>query len=167
MAQLPTTRTNQGGRMATRGEHPLMRLQRDFDSASRSFEKKVNRWSPGSFIAANTIPNFTRAWQAAASNQDKARQALLACALERYWLAHKSYPETLAALVPEFVEQLPVDVINGHSFLYSLKGKDAFLLYSVGWNEKDDGGVVARSPRGGIDLFQGDWVWQPEQTGGS
>src|SRR5262245_14596304 len=32
MAQLPVTQRHQGGRMAGRQEHPLERLQRDFDS---------------------------------------------------------------------------------------------------------------------------------------
>jgi hypothetical protein len=32
MAQFPATRTNQGGRMTARGEHPMERLGRDFRS---------------------------------------------------------------------------------------------------------------------------------------
>ena len=37
-----------------------------------------------------------------------------------------------------------------------------FVLYSVGWNEKDDGGIVAMTtgehPR--QDIEKGDWVWR-------
>jgi hypothetical protein len=138
----------------------------EFERASKSFEKKLNHWSPSTFIAAIAVPNFTRAWQCAAANQDKARQALLACALERYHLTHNNYPERLALLVPEFLSELPADVITGKDFLYARKGEDRFLLYSVGWNEKDDGGVVTRQSGGGIDLFKGDWVWLPDQNGG-
>jgi hypothetical protein len=29
-----------------------------------------------------------------------------------------------------------------------------YLLYSVGWDEKDDGGVAAQSRE------EGDWVWE-------
>jgi len=32
MAQVPATRSNQGGRMAPRREHPLQRMQRDFEA---------------------------------------------------------------------------------------------------------------------------------------
>jgi len=34
-----------------------------------------------------------------------------------------------------------------------------FLLYSVGWNEKDDGGNAVLRPSDWVDLQQGDWVW--------
>jgi hypothetical protein len=35
-------------------------------------------------------------------------------------------------------------------------------LYSVGWNETDDGGVVVldKSSSQGVNLDQGDWVWR-------
>jgi hypothetical protein len=35
-----------------------------------------------------------------------------------------------------------------------------FLLYSVGWNETDDGGAVALKKDGSEDRENGDWVWQ-------
>jgi hypothetical protein len=37
-----------------------------------------------------------------------------------------------------------------------------FRLYSVGWNETDDGGqeTSAKTPGGGVDFAQGDWVWK-------
>jgi hypothetical protein len=33
-----------------------------------------------------------------------------------------------------------------------------FVLYSVGWNEKDDGGVIATDKDGHLNRLQGDWV---------
>jgi len=51
---------------------------------------------------------------------------------------------------------------------YQRNGDGRFLLYSVGWNEKDDGGQVVRhggSTSGGegstrgVDITKGDWVW--------
>jgi hypothetical protein len=35
-----------------------------------------------------------------------------------------------------------------------------FLLYSVGWNETDDGGQIALKKDGSEDRENGDWVWQ-------
>ena len=42
---------------------------------------------------------------------------------------------------------------------------DNFILYSVGWNETDDGGVVVFKQRSSsdVDISQGDWVWQYPQ----
>ncbi|MGB0578940.1 MAG: hypothetical protein ACPGVU_04490 [Limisphaerales bacterium] len=34
-------------------------------------------------------------------------QARVACALERYWLQHETYPESLETLVPQWIDELP------------------------------------------------------------
>lgn len=86
--------------------------------------------------------------------------AMTACALERYRLAHGEYPEMLAALTPQIIEKIPNDVVNGQPLHYRRMDDGRFLLYSVGWNEKDDGGVVGLTERGRPDPEQGDWVWQ-------
>jgi hypothetical protein len=91
--------------------------------------------------------------------QTQMDQALIACALERHHLAHGEYPETLAALVPQFIARLPHDLINGHPLRYRRTGEGIFLLYSVGWNETDDGGVIARNSDGQPDIEKGDWAW--------
>jgi hypothetical protein len=89
-------------------------------------------------------------------------QAALACALERYRLANGRFPDTLDALVPQFISQLPHDVISGNSYKYHLTKDGQFVLYSVGWNEKDDGGLPGKTL---FDDKEGDWVWQypPQQ----
>ncbi|HEX3625986.1 MAG TPA: hypothetical protein VH280_11235 [Verrucomicrobiae bacterium] len=83
----------------------------------------------------------------------------VACALERYRLAHGQYPETLGALAPQFIESLPHDIINGEPLHYRPTTRGKFLLYSIGWNETDDGGRVVLSKNGNVDYFKGDWVW--------
>jgi len=60
-------------------------------------------------------------------------------ALERYRLAHGVYPEALDALVPDYLEALPVDRINGEPLHYRL-GTDGPVVYSVGSDGDDDGG---------------------------
>jgi len=86
--------------------------------------------------------------------------ARIACALERYRLAHGQYPETLDALAPQFIGKLPHDIINGQPLHYRRTDDGKFLLYSVGWNETDDGGQVAFKKDGSEDREKGDWVWQ-------
>lgn len=83
----------------------------------------------------------------------------VACALERYRLAHGQYPEALEALAPQFIETLPHDVINGQPLHYRRTSNGKFLLYSVGWNETDDGGRVVLK-NGNVDYSKGDWAWQ-------
>ena len=86
-----------------------------------------------------------------------------ACALERFRLAHGTYPESLAALAPQFIAAVPNDIINGQPLRYRRTDDGKFLLYSVGWNETDDGGQVAKTKTGKIDWQNwksGDWVWK-------
>ena len=98
---------------------------------------------------------FERASQNTAHNQTEINEALIACALERFHLAHHEYPENLDALVPQFLDTLPHDVIGGQPFHYRHTSDGAFVLYSVGWNGRDDGGV-----RGGPSPnADSDWVW--------
>jgi hypothetical protein len=82
-------------------------------------------------------------------------EAQIACALERYHLANGEYPATLDALTPQFIENIPHDIIGGDPLNYRATFDGKFLLYSVGWNEKDDGGKD-----GGTDFTKADWVWK-------
>jgi hypothetical protein len=92
--------------------------------------------------------------------QESADLARVAIALERYRLAHGGYPESLDALAPQFMKNIPNDIIGGQPLKYH-KTNDTFVLYSIGWNEKDDGGIVAfaNGSTPSVDVNNGDWVW--------
>jgi hypothetical protein len=107
------------------------------------------------FVASLEQIPFERACQITAHNQTEINQALIACALERFQLAHGEYPENMDALVPQFLDTIPHDIIGGEPLHYHRVSQGAFVLYSVGWNRLDDGGVRAQ-PLPGTD---GDWVW--------
>ncbi|HEY3855935.1 MAG TPA: hypothetical protein VGO67_16215 [Verrucomicrobiae bacterium] len=89
--------------------------------------------------------------------QTVANQAAIACALERYRLAKGQFPETLFSLTPQFIERVPTDVITGEPYKYRRTAGGQFVLYSVGWNGKDDGGVPGKRL---FDESEGDWVWE-------
>ena len=95
-------------------------------------------------------------------------EARIACALERHRLAHGGYPASLDALSPGCIEELPHDIMSGESYRYQLRSDGTYLLYSVGWNQGDDGGKVVykNDASGQIDYSKGDWVWpMPERRG--
>ena len=130
-------------------------LPRKFKDLAQQTDASISGTAkPFNFLAAIFIPNFTKATQTLAHNQTLVNEALIVCALERYHLAHGKYPETLDALVPQFIEKLPHDIIGGQPLIYRRTGDGKFLLYSIGWNETDDGGIT------GNNLDQGDWVWK-------
>ena len=63
--------------------------------------------------------------------------------------------------MPEFITQLPHDVITGQPLNYRRTDDNQYLLYSVGWNQTDDGGVPGLTKSGeAIDQMTGDWVWR-------
>jgi len=134
-----------------------------FPSATIEREKRIhslNKWNPYSFLNVTFLPNLTKATQVLAHNQTLANEAQIVCALERYRLAHGEYPETLDALVSQFIEKLPHDIIGGQPLHYHRTAGGKFLLYSVGWNETDDGGQIVSKPDDSEDRGKGDWVWQ-------
>jgi hypothetical protein len=106
------------------------------------------------------FPGISACVMKTAKIQSQLDLARVATALERYRLAHGNYPETLDALAPQFIAQLPHDIINGQPLHYRLSNDGQFVLYSVGWNETDDGGVAGLTANGkSLDNQTGDWVW--------
>jgi hypothetical protein len=123
----------------------------------------LKKRSPYSFLAAIVFPNFIRAVQTETRTQMLVEEAFVACALERHRLAHGQYPEALEAVVPEFADKLPPDIINGQPLKYRRTPEGQFVLYSIGWNEQDDGGAdMPRQTGGRMQFDQGDWVWCPQ-----
>ena len=84
--------------------------------------------------------------------------AVTACALERCRLAHGGYPETLAELVPAYLDAVPRDVIDGQPLRYRRLADGTFQLYSVGLNGTDDNGALSewKTDEG---RRTGDWCW--------
>ena len=138
--------------------------RRQIEDAQQKLERKLAELSLFNLIAKIGIPNFIKPSQSTSKNQTTVHLARIAIALERHFLAHKQYPETLDALVPQFIAKLPHDVINGQPLKYRRTQTGGFILYSVGWNEKDDGGTVVmtsgKTPS--VDMAKGDWVWASE-----
>jgi hypothetical protein len=84
-------------------------------------------------------------------------KAGLACKIYKIQTGH--YPESLAALVPDLLDKEPIDPFTGKPLIYRLQD-GGIIIYSVGSNEKDDGG------RGTYQITQlvmekdDDWAWK-------
>jgi tetratricopeptide (TPR) repeat protein len=79
------------------------------------------------------------------------RLALLACRLEEFRIGHGQYPDKLEEL-PDLPAHLNQEVLSETPLRYQRKG-EGYLLYSVGWDQKDDGGVMDDNDK------VGDWAW--------
>jgi len=107
------------------------------------------------------LPALHKTMQRTCQAQVMTQLAIAACALERHRLARGTYPDSLAALAPEFAAKVATDPMSGRPFGYERTADGRFRLWSIAWNGKDDGGAtVTRAPaRTELDLEQGDWVW--------
>jgi hypothetical protein len=134
--------------------------------ADAALETETAKITPYNWLERLLLPALSKAAKKFGYAQSSTDLARTAIALERYRLAHGQYPESLNALAPQFIAQVPHDVINGQPLKYRREANDQFVLYSVGWNETDDGGVVVfkESSPDRVDVDKGDWVWRyPEK----
>jgi len=94
--------------------------------------------------------------------QTKIDLAKLALAAELYRFRHGDYPASAAALVPEFLPSVPVDLMDGKPLRYA-RDDNRYRIWSIGGNNVDDGGRFFRAIGGyaGWDYpnHAGDWVW--------
>jgi hypothetical protein len=125
-------------------------------------ELKRGRYNPYKIFARMFFPAITKAVLRSAHTQTFVDAARVACALERYRLTNNRLPDTLDALVPRFIDRIPNDVIDGQPPRYRQTGEGGYVVYSIGWNETDDGGTVVlkKGSTPGVDINKGDWVWQ-------
>lgn len=120
----------------------------------------AKHWSFYKILARMAFPAVGKAVIKFALIQSQVDLARVACALERFRLVHGKYPDTLDVLAPQFIAQLPHDILNGQPLHYRRTEDGNFVLYSVGWDETDDGGKVVFGKGGRVDTEKGDWVWQ-------
>ena len=134
------------------------------ESANDAFNKQIGttQLNPYNWFEKKFVPALAQAVKKFAYAQSSVDLACVAIALERYRLAHGEFPESLNTLAPQFMEKIPHDIINGQPLNYRRTDDGQFVLYSVGWNELDDGGVVVFEGKNTdrVDINQGDWVWR-------
>ncbi|HUC86117.1 MAG TPA: hypothetical protein VL970_13055 [Candidatus Acidoferrales bacterium] len=128
--------------------------------AGAAVDREFKHPGPFNLWAIMMLPGLGNSARKFAFGQCTADLARVACALERYRLALDGYPTNLEALVPRCLDHLPHDIIGGGPLNYRQTLDGRFLLYSVGWNEKDDDGELVLKKDGAVDLDQGDWVWR-------
>jgi hypothetical protein len=82
----------------------------------------------------------------AAEAETRRRLSVTALALKRCRLARGAYPGSLVDLVPDFLDQTPLDFMDGQPLRYRLLDEANFMLYSVGLDCHDDNGrMIAAS----------------------
>lgn len=141
----------------------------------RQWSAEVRR-ATDPFLLMLVVPRLNEVFHQASPSalylQTACQEASVACALERYRLAQGQYPDSLGALVPVWLRQVPTDLLDpqGSPLKYRRQTDGGFVLYSIGLNRLDDHGTpvpVHESWHHGAKPFeepyplldQGDWAW--------
>ena len=106
-----------------------------------------------------TTPVYSLIEKTALFTHTRVQCARTAVALERWRLAQGAYPEALAELVPGLLSVVPHDVMDGLPLRYRRTEEGGYLLYSIGIDAKDGGGIGTKP--GKSDKDAPDWVWKP------
>jgi hypothetical protein len=134
-------------------------------AGGNALDREMRHRTPENVFETLFIPGLGSAAQKFARAQSSVDLARVAIALERFHLARGEFPGSLDAIASQFPEGIPHDIINGEPLHYRKTLDGQFVLYSVGWNERDDGGVVVfgKGKTPSVDTSRGDWVWRYPQ----
>jgi hypothetical protein len=106
-------------------------------------------------LVALQFPAHEKVFQAFARTQAMLRTATVGVAVERYRLSKGRWPENLAEVgQAALIQEIPTDPYNGEPVRYR-RLKDGVVIYSVGPDGKDDGGLINRKgdpTKSGYDL---------------
>jgi hypothetical protein len=112
-------------------------------------------------LTAILLPSLGRAVEADLRNRAQLRAAIVGVAAERYRAEHGEYPETIDALVPAFLDAVPLDPFGGGAPIRYRRLENGFVAYSVAPNHKDDGGVEMEKLRDALQ--KGDLTFTVER----
>lgn len=105
------------------------------------FDRTKRSQRRGNLLAAMLLPAMPASIDAVERIEVLRELNLLSASLHAYRLDHESFPERLEDLIPEYVDEVPLDRFQSfRPFVYRLEEGD-FLLYSFGQNLQDDGGL--------------------------
>jgi hypothetical protein len=103
-------------------------------------------------LAKLLMPIYSRAYAAEADPAAQAEVLRAAAAIKLYKLRHGAYPKKLSDLVPRILPAVPIDEFSGAELLYRRSG-DGFVVYSIGQNGIDDGGITTEKRDSGDIVY--------------
>jgi hypothetical protein len=97
--------------------------------ANITLDRLTARWSPHTALVRFVTPNFSKAAITVLRNETRARQATVACAIKRFQIQNNRIPDSLAELVPAFIDRIPEDLFTGKPMTYD-RNSDGWKLSS-------------------------------------
>lgn len=121
----------------------LENIDKSYLDAKRAFQDHddLSRYSVATIRSAEHALNDATALRA----DIRATQAVLA--IRWYKIANETLPDSLDALVPDYLPEVPIDPFTEQPLLYKLEDGD-YRLYSVSEDGRDGGGIFDASDTG-------------------
>jgi hypothetical protein len=111
------------------------------------FDAEIASCSKVFFLTRLLLPALPKTQVIAARKRAEVRTAQVGLALQAYRERTNTDPASLAGLVPAYLPQLPVDPFTGKGLHYVHAGSEV-VVYSVGKNGRDDGGLTEAKDQG-------------------
>ena len=93
-------------------------------------------------VASIIVPPLQRYVERVAMDEASRTTGLTGVAVDRYRLDHGgAFPARLDALVPQYMDDVPLDPFDGHALRLVIR-KDQALIYSIGPDLKDNAGAA-------------------------
>ena len=129
---------------------------------------KIQAWGETIKTTDNRVvrmlaPAVEKVYFAHCRSQANLRAAAVGVACERYRLANQRWPASLDVLVDaRLIAAVPLDPVDGKALRYR-QDKEKIVVYSIGNNEKDDGGHIDREQLDAAAVDVGFRLWRPDQ----
>jgi hypothetical protein len=104
------------------------------NEASEQYLKNIEKTIGGNFFLEIAMPFYGAVWEREKVAKVKLYASYLYLALEAYHLKNGRYPETLSALTPNTIANLPLDPWTNKPFDYELLPNGDYYFYSLGKN---------------------------------
>ncbi len=126
---------------------------RECQGIGEALEQKIHMMPRYCIMTAILMPVFTRSIAKRDVITAEVGLAQAALALKAYKNKKASYPDSLDELRQVIPWELREDPFSGEDLIYQREG-EGFLIYSIGPNLKDDGGIVSEG------WEEGDIIWR-------
>jgi len=125
----------------------------------KAYAQKTEKLSWYSFVSKQVLGNVGAAFLKEAMLEATFLVSRIGFACRLYKSRTGEYPENVEALVPGILGEIPIDPFTGKPFVYRREGQ-GFIVYSLGSNEKDDGGRTTFLITRMVMDKDDDWTWK-------
>jgi len=108
---------------------------------NRELSRKLDTLPRYAVLTSIWAPSFNRSFVLDMRSVAQLRATRIALAIERYRIDRRLWPKRLDALVPDYLEAIPVDPFKDQAMSY-LVDDGTVVVYSIGDDETDNGGDV-------------------------